>query len=206
MSGFTLQEMMLHGWPVISVLLIMSIYSFAIIVDRVLTLRRAQMNSRAFVADVVKLIDAEGVPKAVEHCRKTKKPLASVVAAILEQPGKRERKKQALQNALQEQISELELRVPSLGTIASTAPFVGLLGTVIGIIRAFRDIAMNVGGGPEVVSAGIAEALITTAFGLFVAIPAAFAFNWCVNRIRRLAREIDLASYVIVEKVSGEDE
>jgi biopolymer transport protein ExbB/TolQ len=206
MTGFSLQEMMLNGWPIISVLLIMSIYSIAIMSDRILTLRRAHTNPRTFVASVIGIIDGEGVPKALEHCRKSQKPIAAVVAAVLAQPGKLERRKQALQNAVQEQINLLELRVPVLGTVASTAPFVGLLGTVIGIIKAFRDIAMNVGGGPEVVSAGIAEALITTAFGLFVAIPAVFGFNYCVNRVRKMAREMNLATYAVIERLSGDDE
>ena len=100
----------------------------------------------------------------------------------------------------------LEKYVPILGTIAGTAPFVGLLGTVIGIIKAFHDISVNVGGGPEVVSAGIAEALITTAFGLVVAIPAVMAFNYFIHKVQKVAEEIDLAAYELIERLSAGQE
>ena len=205
MTGFTLREMMLHGWPVISVLMIMSIYSMAVIVDRYLTLKRAHVDTGAFLKNLFTLMDGPESSKALDYCVKTAKPVATVVAAILRQPGKREAKERALLQTLQAQIADLEVRVPGLGTIASTAPFVGLLGTVIGIIKAFRDIAANVGGGPEVVSAGIAEALITTAFGLLVAIPAVFGFNYCVNRIRRMSGEIDLAARQVIDRTVGDE-
>ena len=72
----------------------------------------------------------------------------------------------------------------------------------MGIIKAFQSIAMNVGAGPEIVSAGIAEALITTAFGLLVAIPAVIFYNYCVRTIQRMAQEIDIASYMVIEALS----
>ena len=70
---------------------------------------------------------------------------------------------------------------------------------MVGIIKAFRDIAINSGGGPEVVSGGIAEALITTAAGLMVAIPAIVAFNYCIHQIQRLTEAIDIAGYDVIE-------
>ena len=87
---------------------------------------------------------------------------------------------------------ELEGGVAMLGTIASIAPFIGLLGTVVGIIKAFSSIAVNSGGGAEVVSAGIAEALVTTACGLLVAIPAVAAYNYYIRVVRRTATELEL--------------
>ena len=106
--------------------------------------------------------------------------------------------------SLQSEINDLESYVPILGTIASTAPFVGLFGTVIGIIKAFHSIASDITGGAQVVAVGIAEALITTAFGLFVAIPATMAYNYFVRHIQRVAQDIDLAAFTVVEKISEE--
>jgi biopolymer transport protein ExbB/biopolymer transport protein TolQ len=105
------------------------------------------------------------------------------------------------QRALQREVDKLERRTPMLGTIASTAPFVGLLGTVIGIIKAFQSIATTKGGGPEVVAAGVAEALITTAFGLFVAIPAVMGYNYLVHRVQRLALEVQVSVSEIIDAV-----
>jgi biopolymer transport protein ExbB/TolQ len=89
--------------------------------------------------------------------------------------------------------------VTPLGTIGSISPFVGLLGTVIGIIHAFRAIAENAGGGPSVVANGIAEALITTALGLFVAIPAVIAYNAFTRKIDRISEDMELAAEEIVD-------
>ena len=97
------------------------------------------------------------------------------------------------QHEISRWITPLEARLPILGTIASTAPFIGLLGTVIGIIRAFKAVSVSLGGGPSVVANGIAEALITTAFGIMVAIPAIVAYNYFNSRLERLERQMELA-------------
>jgi biopolymer transport protein ExbB len=206
MSGFTLREMMLQGWPVLSVLLIMSILSVTIIVDRVMAFRAARLKARAFIANVSRHLDMQGVNGALDYCGQYRQPISMVATAILSQSGKRNARERALQQAVQRQVCDLELYVPVLGTIASTAPFIGLLGTVIGIIKAFGNIAVNVGGGPEVVAGGIAEALITTACGLLVAIPALMGYNYCVHRVQKLAEEMDMAAYDLIEKLSVGEE
>jgi biopolymer transport protein ExbB/biopolymer transport protein TolQ len=100
-------------------------------------------------------------------------------------------------------MAEMKENLGVLATIGATAPFVGLLGTVIGIIHAFQKMATS-GGGIASVSAGIAEALITTAFGLFVAIPAVWAYNYFQNRIDRFTVEMsnsgsEMAIYFLKE-------
>ena len=83
-------------------------------------------------------------------------------------------------------------RTVTVATIGSTAPFVGLFGTVLGIIRAFRDLALANAGGAAVVSQGIAEALVATATGLFVAITAVFIYNWFQSRLNEIAQEAEI--------------
>lgn len=200
-----LNAMLLQGWPVLTVLLIMSIFSLAILLDRWLALRRAGIDADAFIAQVKRMVTDESPKAAYHHCRRRSEPVAVVAAAIISQPGGREKRERALQHAMQGQIRQLETYVPVLGTIASSAPFVGLLGTVLGIIRAFADIAKNVGGGPEVVAGGISEALVTTACGLFVALPALIGYNYCTRRIQRLAEEIDLAAYDLIEVLTWDE-
>ena len=205
MNAFTLREMIINGWPVLSVLLVMSILSLAVIWDRDVAVKRARLNARAFVLEILKLIDAQGIPRALEHCRALNKPLAAVAADILAQAGGRAAKQRAFENAAESEVHKLEAHIHLLGTVGSTAPFVGLFGTVMGIIRAFQDIAINLGGGPEVVAGGIAEALITTAFGLLVAIPAVMGYNHFVHKIEALSNDMDRVCYAVIEKLHGED-
>jgi len=201
MGDFTLIQMMLHGWPVLSVLGLASLLSWTIIIDRSIAFRRSRINARAFVAKINSILDQQGVPKALDYCDRCSRPVARVVSEIILQPGGRADKERALQHALQEQIRDLQSRAVVLGTIGSMAPFVGLFGTVVGIVKAFRDIAVNVGGGPEVVSAGIAEALITTAAGLLVAIPAVVGYNYCVHQVEKIIDEIDMAAYDVITQL-----
>ena len=204
MHGFDFNTMLLNGWPVLSVLLIMSVFSITVIVDRWLTIRRGQLDAKAFIAKVSRIVRDQSVAAAHDYCRNRPHPIAAVAAAVMAQPGDREAKQRALQHAMQAQIREMESYVPILGTIASSAPFVGLFGTVVGIIRAFSDIASNIGGGPEVVAAGIAEALVTTAGGLLVAIPALIGYNYFVRQIQRETDAIDIAAYDLIETLCEE--
>ena len=87
----------------------------------------------------------------------------------------------------------------NLATISTTAPFVGLFGTVIGIINAFRGMAISGSGGLGAVSAGIAEALATTAFGLFVAVPAVWMYNYFLNKVERFNVEMSNASSQLID-------
>ncbi|MEK7287055.1 MAG: MotA/TolQ/ExbB proton channel family protein, partial [Elusimicrobiota bacterium] len=138
-SHFSLLSMIAQGWPVLSVLLGYSILSLAVMWDRWMAFHRASKGSAAFVRQV-------NVKICLANDSRGKERLA--------------------QHEISRWITPLEARLPILGTIASTAPFIGLLGTVIGIIRAFKAVSVSLGGGPSVVANGIAEALITTAFGI----------------------------------------
>ena len=199
MKGFDFNGMLLQGWPVLSILFILSILSVTVIVDRFRALRRADMDARRLVEKLNTIIRSGSHAKALQYCSGCIQPAAAVAAMVIAHEGDRESRERVLRHAVQSQIRELEEGVPILGTIASAAPFVGLFGTVIGIIRAFADIAQNVGGGPEVVAAGIGEALVTTAGGLLVAIPALVGYNYFVRRIQRMVEEIDLAAFDLIE-------
>jgi biopolymer transport protein ExbB len=205
MKVFDLSGMLLQGWPVLSILFFMSILSFTIIVDRFAALRRGRVDAGQFIKRVCRILLHDSPAAAANFCRDSRFPLAAVAQAVISQAGNREDKERAMRYAIQMQIRNLESLVPVLGTIASTAPFVGLLGTVIGIIRAFASIAQNVGGGPEVVAVGIAEALVTTAGGLVVAIPALIGFNYFVRGIQRQAEEMDLACYELIETLCSRE-
>jgi biopolymer transport protein ExbB len=201
MPEMTLTQMMVNGWPVLSVLLCMSLASITVIVERLQYFWARRADPRLFVSIVFDMLARHGTARTLRFCHDCGKPIGAVAEAILQRRGDRAAMEQAARHALQRQIYAGESGVPILGTIASSAPFIGLLGTVLGIVRAFRDISIHMGGGPEVVAAGIAEALITTAGGLFVAIPASIGYNYFVRRVQKMTQGIELASYELIDRL-----
>ena len=109
--------------------------------------------------------------------------------------------REAMQRATAREIDRLERGLTSLATLGNISPFVGLFGTVIGVMRAFEAISQAGSGGIGTVSAGIAEALVATAAGLFVAIPAVAAYNHFVSRVKSLAGEMDGAASELIGTV-----
>jgi len=171
--------------------------------ERMIVVKGAERDADSFLPDMITAIKGgKPLDALLGMCDAAGHPLASVVSTVLGETGDRENMDRAAQRALQLKVDKLERRTPMLGTIASTAPFVGLLGTVVGIIKAFQSIAASKGGGPEVVAGGVAEALITTAFGLFVAIPAVMGYNYLVHRVQRLALEVQVSVSEIIDRVS----
>lgn len=137
--------------------------------------------------------------KIIAFCEKSDQPVAVLTRAIFKASGDREEKERLLSRTIQALVHQLETGISVLGTIASVAPFVGLLGTVVGIIRAFRAVSMSASGGASLVALGIAEALVGTAAGLVVAIPALLAYNFFVNKLRRLTQQWELAGAELVD-------
>jgi len=192
---------------VIGTLLAMSILSIAIIVDRTWIYRRAARHSRLYARDASRLLRLGQLREAQELARRPgvrESHLARIVAAGLEEweqevPGEDaeshlEVVRTAVRHAASDSLGELRRGLVTLGTIASTAPFVGLFGTTSGIINAFRAIGVTGSTNMGAISSGISEALITTAFGLFVAIPAVWAYNALGGRVERFATELDRTS------------
>ena len=212
---FNLLSMWEHmGWParaIAIVLLLMSIWSIGIMTDRWLAFYAARKQSRRFAPMVAGALREGKLDEAIRAAERNKKShLARVVTsglreirdagALTEIAGASiEASKRALDRAESIVHAELERGLSSLATIASTAPFVGLLGTVIGIIDAFAKIQEQQGTGMTAVSGGISEALVTTALGLFVAIPAVMMFNYFTAKIKAFDVEMDNSSSELVD-------
>jgi len=212
---FDLLAMWEHmGWParaIAIVLLVMSMWSIGIMMDRWLAFSAARKQSRRFAPVVAGALRDGKLEEAIRAAERNKKShLARVVTSGLKEvrdagdmaeiAGKRiEASKRALSRAEAIVHAELERGLSSLATIGSTAPFVGLLGTVIGIIDAFAKIQETQGTGMTAVSGGISEALVTTALGLFVAIPAVMMFNYFTAKIKAFDVEMDNSSSELVD-------
>jgi biopolymer transport protein ExbB/TolQ len=198
MHDFSLFAMFKQGWPVLCILLTMSVFSLAIFIDRLCAFRRIRCDILPFIRHVIRIAGERDRDTARTYCNKYRYPVALAAQAVFDAHGNREAREDAMSHAIESEVHRLEVGIAAIGTIASLAPFVGLFGTVVGIIKAFNSIAANSGGGTDVVAAGIAEALVTTACGLLVAIPAVAFYNYCANRIKRVACETELAVYELV--------
>ncbi len=205
-----------HGGITMVILAIFSIYSLAVIGERFYTYRKAQ-NATQQVAEKGLQYVADGkMTEALRLCEQnTGSPVARVLEAgllaVIDQgdpalSGERltrriESCKGAMQRATTAEITRLERYLGSLATLGNISPFVGLFGTVLGIIRAFEAISKTGSGGLGTVSAGIAEALVATAAGLFVAIPAVMAYNYFLGRVKVFATVMDNAASEMVDRL-----
>jgi biopolymer transport protein ExbB/biopolymer transport protein TolQ len=201
-------------WPariIAIILFIMSIWSLAVMIDRWLYFSAARSQSREFAPKVAGALKDGRLDEAIKLGDRSKKShLAEVVTSGLQEfrsfgsGGKiTEEQVESSQRALErsEAIVHAKLKrgLGGLATIGSTAPFIGLLGTVIGILHAFQEIANQKTSGIGAVASGISEALVTTAFGLFVAIPAVMAFNYFTNKVEAFDVEMDNSSSELVD-------
>ena len=196
MSNVAWWGIILEGWPVLSVLLVMSIVSFGVMYERWNVFSKIKTNTAAFIESIRK---SASIQKVLEFCKSSDQPIAVITHAIFQSSSQRDDKDRVLSRSIQSLVQKLELNIPILGTIASVAPFVGLLGTVIGIIKSFRAVSMASSGGAGLVSLGIAEALVGTAGGLVVAIPALLGYNFFVNKLRRLTQDWELMGSEIID-------
>jgi biopolymer transport protein ExbB len=196
---------------VVIVLFIMSAISIGVMIDRWIAYSAARKQSRAFAPAVAGALREGKLDEAVKIAdRYNKSHLAKVVVAGLQEfkahqvsaeiPGEDiEASRRALERAEAIVHAELKRGVSSLATIGSTAPFVGLFGTVVGIMNAFGSISTSKSTGLGAVAGGISEALITTAVGLFVAIPAVWMFNYFTNRIEAFDVEMGNSSSELLD-------
>jgi len=195
---------------VLVILLIMSIWSIAIMVERFLTFSAAKKQSREFAPKVAQALKQARIDEAISISDKYKKShLAMVVNAGLQEfqahqvgdlSGEEvESSKRALQRAEAIKIAEFKRGLSGLATIGSTAPFVGLFGTVFGIINAFQGMRSAESAGISAVAGGIAEALLTTAFGLLVAVPAVWLFNYFTSRVDNFVVEMNNSSAELID-------
>ena len=178
------------------VLILCSLLSFTAAIERWWFFRKARHRKvDDFLAHISGMLKEGKVDKALEYTGKTDSPVSRLFHYALRH---NEMSKRDLEELLatkrQEEKLNLERFLGVLGTMGNIAPFIGLFGTVIGIIKAFRDLALSGTGGPTVVARGIAEALVATAAGLAVAIPAVIIYNYFTRRVRVIMSELEIFS------------
>src|SRR5437016_2926900 len=213
--GFDIRSMWAQSGPaaktVIIILAIMSAWSIGVMIDRLLAYSAARKQSREFAPLVAGCLKEGKIDEAINVSEQNRKShLAKVVVAGLQEfqahqasaeiPGEAiEASKRALERATAITNAELKRGISGLATIGSTAPFVGLFGTVVGIINAFQGMSSEKSTGLGAVAGGISEALVTTAIGLFVAIPAVWMFNYFTGKIEAFDVEMGNSSSELID-------
>lgn len=187
------------------VLLVSSIVSIAIILERLIYYRnRSRLKRESFMLKIRKELKRAGVNQALEICEKSNTPFAQVTGAGLKFFDFHEKE---ISNNMERQIiietTLLERFTSVIGTIGSVSVYVGLFGTVLGIIRAFADISTSGSGGISVVISGISEALACTAAGLCVAVPAVVAYNYFMKKIDDFIKDMELAASETMDLISA---
>ena len=211
------------GWfakGIVFVLAIMSIFSLSIMISKWWRLRKAQAETRKFAPEFSQFLEEDNLNEAIKLAESYKKshvarvlggalgevkPLLQDGSVTVADINSAER---AVERNMMIIISELKRGLAVLATVGATAPFVGLLGTTMGVVNSFTGMAASGSGGLAAIGGGIAEALITTAFGLLVAIPAVWAYNYFTTKIDNLTAEMTYVSKemidYLIKGVSGE--
>ena len=205
---------------IVGVLAIMSVWSLSIAFKKWWDLRQAQAETRRFAPEFSQFLEEDNLGEAVNLADRYKKshvarvlggaltevrPLIQDGSVTVADINSAER---AVEREMLMTVTDLKRGLGVLATVGATAPFVGLLGTTMGIVNAFTGMAASGSGGLSAISAGIAEALVTTAFGLLVAIPAVWLFNYFQTKIDNLTAEMTYTSKemidYLIKGVSGE--
>ena len=198
---------------VVVVLAIMSVWSISVMIERYLTYTAARKQSRVFAPAIAEALKGGNIGEAIDLCEvdeHRKSHLAQVLIAGLQEfkahetsslvPGEIvEASRRALQRSSAIMLEELKRGLGGLATIGATAPFVGLFGTTVGIINAFTGMTAGESTGIGAVAGGIAEALVATALGLFVAVPAVWMFNYFTTKIESFVVEMDNSSSELID-------
>ena len=195
-------EKYIQGGNFMHALLIASIVAFVFIIERLVTLSRARVNVRRLMSEVLQAMRSDGLDGAMRVCEGTRGPIAAVLHSGLLRAGRGpDAVKEAIETAGSIETSFLERGLVTIATVAQVAPLLGFLGTVSGMISAFAAIASAEQVSAKVVASGIEEALITTATGLIVAIPASIGHSFFVSQIDRFVLEMEEASAELVNEL-----
>ena len=183
-------------WPI----LVLLVFGIAVSIERLISLTRAGVNTRKFLKDVKDALSKGGPEEATKVCQKTRGPVAAIFhAGLIRSDRGAEHVEKAIANAGSIEMAFLERGLIWLSTVITIAPMLGFTGTVFGMIQAFEDIAQANDISPSIVADGISVALLTTLFGLIVAIIIQLFHNFFVTRIDKLVIDMEESSVELVD-------
>ncbi len=195
-------ELFVKGGQFMWWLLIVALVGFIFLIERLYTLNRARVNTRRLIGTVITTLRNDGVQAAAEECQKVRGPIAAILYSGLQKADKgRDAVEKAIATAGTIEMSFLERGLIWISSVTTIAPLIGFLGTVSGMINAFEAIAASEQVNAKLVASGISEALITTATGLVVAIPATIGYNYFVSAIDRFVIEMEESSAELIDEL-----
>jgi biopolymer transport protein ExbB len=184
---------------VMDILLVCSIIALALIIERFIYFTRNGFNTRKGYLQFSQIVRTQGSNAALNYVNQRRDTLNALFALALNNHHlDSDNLFEVLTSFIIEQKVKFDRYLGGMGTLANAATLLGLLGTVMGLIKSFHNIAITGSGGPAVISSGIAEALLTTAFGLFIGIPTLFFYNYFTKKSNEMAMELDGVSDRII--------
>ncbi len=183
-----------------------SIVALGVFLERLWSLRKRKVIPQEFLMEIVDMVAKGKIREAITYCKRSDASIAHIAYAGIENYGKkRELIKERMEEVGKREVANLERYINVIGTIAGVAPLLGLLGTVSGMIKSFNVISLQGVADPGSLAGGISEALITTAAGLVVAIPAFVMYRYLRNKVDSLVVEMEEISVRMVELLKGEE-
>lgn len=187
------------GSVVMIILLLCSIIALALIIERFIYFARNGFNTRKGFLQFSQIMRTQGTNAALNYVNQEKNTLNGLFTIALNNRHlESDNLFEILSSFIIEEKVKFDRYLGGMGTLANAATLLGLLGTVMGLIKSFHNIAITGSGGPAVISGGIAEALLTTAFGLFIGIPTLFFYNYFTKKSNEMAMELDGVSDRVV--------
>ena len=202
-------EFIVKGGPIMGLIILCSIMAFAVFMERMWYLRNAKIDTNEFMQEISNKVKKSKVMEAVDMCNTTKGPIARILkSGIMKYDKPRADMKEAIEDAGVHEVPLLEKNLGVLATIAHIAPLLGLLGTVVGMLKAFQVIEVKamsmVPVNPGDLAGGIWEALITTVAGLSIAIPTYVAYNYLVSRVNNFVLDMEKSATELVNLLSDQ--
>lgn len=189
-----------QGGPTMYTIVLCSIILIGLVFERYYFYWKMSLDYEWMLMQMAYFIENKQLEAAINFCRQIQGCLARVFEVALLRSGKpRGEIEEAMSSSISEESLKFDKNLNYIGTLAVVSPFIGLLGTVLGIMRAFSDIALKGATGPAVVAKGVAEALAATAAGLFVAIPASIFFNYFKTRLKNINSQMKISGSRLAE-------
>ncbi|MDR1696153.1 MAG: MotA/TolQ/ExbB proton channel family protein [Endomicrobium sp.] len=204
LEGKSILEIMRMGGWTFCVLIGISVLSITVIAYKFLDFAvKSKFTRKSFISQLMEKLKKNKIDGAINFCESANTPMAPVARAGLSAYADREGGvSEAMNREIMIQTVKLERFTTTIGTVGSVSVYIGLFGTVLGIIRAFHDIAKAGSGGISIVIGGVSEALIATAAGLFVAIPAVVAYNFLMRRVENFVVNMEYCASAVEDFLS----
>jgi len=196
------------GGPIVLVIMLCSVLAFAIVLERLYSLYKSKIDIDDFMMQIKDLIKRNRIMEAIDTCEKTPGPIANIIkAGIFKHDRTKTEIREAIEDAGKQEVPKLEKNISILATLAHISPLLGLLGTVTGMVRAFKVIEQKSLSlqpvNPGDLAGGIWEALLTTVAGLAVAIPTYVAYNYLVSRVNNLVVDMEKSATELLDALTN---